>query len=131
MTVLVLRDQFHRESRGRQSLAPARGTAAGAGEALALAKDETARKARGRLDDEVDVRLSQRPFEVLEVPHDVALGDPQFAGQLPRRLRSRRERRADQRRDRRATLGRDGFGFVVFPVRRFAASHAFLAHSRS
>ncbi len=129
--VLVLRDQLHGEPRGREALAPARGATAGAGEALALAEDETARKARGRLDDEASVRLSQRPFEVFEVPHHVALGDPKLAGQLPRRLRSRRERRADQRRDRRATLGRDGFGFVVFPVRRFAASHAFLAHSRS
>ena len=129
--MLVLRDQLHREARGRQVLAAARGAAAGAAEALAFAKDEAARKARGRFDDEPDVRLSQRPFEVLEVPHDVALGEVKLAGQLPRRLRPRRERRADQRRDRRAALGRDGFGFVVFPVRRFAASHAFLAHSRS
>ncbi len=131
MTVLVLRDQLHGESRGREPLAAARGAAAGAGEALAFAKDKAARETRGRFDDEPGVRVAERPFEVLEVPHDVALGEVKLAGQLPRRLRPRRERRADQRRNRRATLGRDGFGFVVFPVRRFAASHAFLAHSRS
>ena len=112
-------------------LAAARGAAAGAAQPLAFAKDESARKTSGRLDGEADVRLSQRPFEVLEVPHDVALGEVKLAGQLPRRLRPRRERRADQRRDRCAAFGRDGFGLVVFPVRRFAASHAFLAHSRS
>jgi len=129
--MLSLCDRFYGEPRGRQSLAPAHRTAAGAAQPLAFAKDKTARKARGWLDDEAGVRLSQRPFEVIEVPHDLALGEVKLAGQLPRRLRSRRERRANQRRDRRAALGRDGFGFVVFPVRRFAASHAVLAHSRS
>lgn len=78
--VLVLRDQLHGKPRGREVLAAARRTAAGAGEALALAKDEAARKAGGRFDDEADVRLSQRPFEVFEVPHHVALGDPKLAG---------------------------------------------------
>ncbi len=75
----MLRDQLHREPRRREALAPARGATAGAGEALALAEDETARKALGRFDDEADVRVAERPFEVLEVPHDVALGDPKLA----------------------------------------------------
>jgi hypothetical protein len=85
-----------REHRERDPLAPTSRTPARTGEARALAKDEAALEASGRLDDQALSGARERAGEVLEMPGNVPLPDAGATREIARRRRARAQDRAER-----------------------------------